>query len=438
MTKKGILPLSFEAILIFLIIFTPIFYGSLNPLSLAVSQFIILLLFGLWIIKLKVSESPKLIYPSYIYLLLIFLSIAIFQIIPLPEFLVKIISPKTASLYKSFVPHNNQQGFLSLAFYTLAAKKEIIKFISGFILFLVSINLIKKKVQFQRLLSVIILWGLALSFYGLISKYYVFGKEVTGSFSTFGNRNHFAGYMVMIVPLTAGYALACKDRLVKLLISFVAAVISAAVFLSLSRAGSISLIFSLLVMALLLKPEGRIQGKYWIIIVTVVLSLGLILIPGIEPMKQRFSLIVKGLLVRLEIARNSLAVIKDFPVFGVGLGNFSYIFTYYERLSSSAYFIKYLHNEHLQLVIEAGFLGAFFYFYFLYRILREILKKFKSRRDIFVKGVVAGGFCGLLAVMVHSFFEFNFHIPVISFLFWLILGLIYKCVHTHFYESEDH
>ena len=53
MTRKEILPLSFEAILIFLIIFSPIFYGSLTPMALAVSQFTKLLLFALFITKLN-------------------------------------------------------------------------------------------------------------------------------------------------------------------------------------------------------------------------------------------------------------------------------------------------------------------------------------------------------------------------------------------------
>jgi len=436
MTRKEILPLSFEAILIFLIIFSPIFYGSLTPMALAVSQFTILLLFALFITKLNLSQSPNIIYPSYIYLLLIFLAIAIFQIIPLPRIFVKIISPKTVFLYKGYTAYNNQQGFLTIAFYALAAKKELIKLISGCILFLVSINTIKKRLQFQRLLLVIVLWGLALSFYGLASKYYVSGKEVTGSFGSFGNRNHFAGYMVMIVPLAVGYAVSCRDRLQRYSISFAAAIISAAVFLSLSRAGSVSLIFSLLLMAFFLKREKLIKGRFWLVMAIIILSLGLILVPGIEPIKQRFSIIVKGFFGRLEIVKNSLVIIRDFPIFGVGLGNFKHIFTHYEKLLSSAYF-KYLHNDHLQLVTEIGLLGSFFYFFFICRILRDIFKKLKARNDVFAKSVVLGGFCGLLAVIVHSFFEFNFHVPAISFLFWIILGLIYKCVHTHFYTDNN-
>jgi len=437
MTKREIPPVSLEAILIFLVIFTPLFYGSLEPGPLALAQLITLLFLGLFAARVVLALSPKITYPAHSYLLFIFLLIAIFQIIPLPKTLVKMISPRTVSIWQAYGPNGSQAQFLSIAFYRLIAKREIIKFISYFIVFFGTVNLIKKRNQFQRLLLVIIFWGLVLSFYGLIRKYHILNKGITGSFSSFGNRNHFAGYMVMIVPLTVGYALACKDRLVKFLISFVAAVISAAIFLSLSRAGSVSLILSLLAMAFFLKREKIAEGKHWIIIAIIVLSMGLILIPGVEPIKQRFFVIARGFLGRLEIAKNSLAIIKDFPVFGVGLGSFGHIFAYYQRLlSSSAYFV-YLHNDHLQLVVEVGLLGSFFYFAFIYKMFASILKKLKQRQDIFAKYITLGGFCGLLGVIVHSFFEFNFHIPATGFLFWLILALIYKCVDTHFYSTDN-
>lgn len=436
MTKREIPPLSFEAILIFLVILTPLFYGSLGPRSLALAQLVSLLFLGLLALKIASASSPKVNYPPYIYLLLIFLIIAIFQIIPFPKNLVKIISPKTVSLWQTYRPDGSQGQSLSLAFYAFAAKGEIIKFLSYFIVFFGTINLINKRNQFQRLLLVIITWGLILAFYGLIKKYYILNKGITASFSSFGNRNHFAGYMVMIVPLAIGYTLQCRDKLQKVLIGFVAAVISASVFLSLSRAGSLSLIFSLLVMAVLLKRQRIIGGKYWIIIAIVVLSLGLILIPGIDFVKQRFSFLGASFLNRFQIAKNSLKTIKDFPLLGVGLGGFSHIFTLYQRLISSTYF-KYLHNDHLQLVVEMGLLGASLYFLFLWRIFRDILKKLKHRQDIFAKCIALGGFCGLLGVIVHSFFEFNFHIPAIGFLFWLILGLVYKCADTHFYSADN-
>ncbi|MEI8349350.1 MAG: O-antigen ligase family protein [Candidatus Omnitrophota bacterium] len=330
------------------------------------------------------------------------------------------------------------QEFLRIAFYTLPLKEEAVKFFSIFSVFIIAMNVLEKKRQFQRIVLVIIFWGLLLSFYGLFKKYTVLGAVETQSFSTFGNANHFAGYMIMVVPLAIGYGLSCRNIFVKLIFGFIAAMISASIFLSLSRAGSFSLLLSLMVMCYLLFRQNADMAKYGVIILVVAVSMLLLAVAGPGPLKKTFIFLKEGLLGRWAISRDSLAITRDFPLCGCGLGNFSYIFPIYQTFATFPVYYKYLHNEYLQMIVEIGLIGALFYFFFIFKILKDIFGQITKRHDPFVQNIVLGGWCGLIGVLFHSIFEFNFHIPAVTFLFWLIMGLSYKCAYTRFlHPSSD-
>lgn len=426
---------SIELLLIFLIIATPVFRGSIKVLPLTTLQSISLFLLFLFLFHNAVF-AKKIYYPTYTYLLIILIFIAVLQLISFPDFLIKIISPKTFFLYREYSAYLNQAKTHCLSFYSLPVKIEALKFISFLTIFFVTINTVEKRKQFNRLFLVLIFLGLILSFYGIARKYLVLGQETAQSFSTFGNRNHYAGYMVMIAPIAICYAIYSENKFKRFIFGFIGVIISASIFLSLSRAGTLSLIFSLTLMSFLLVKEGKIDRIYWLIGLSVILALFLVSLAGFAPIRDRFILFWKGLFVRWDIVRDSLKIFQDFPLFGIGWGNFQYIFPIYQKNVTFPSYYEYLHNDHFQLLVEMGLVGAVSYFLFLFKVFREIFGKLKERQDPFVKGIVLGGWCGLLGVIFHSFFDFNFHIPAVSFLFWLLLGLLYKCVHTHFHHYD--
>ena len=423
--------------MIFLVIFSPVFHGSLTPAPLSVIQFASFALLLSWGVRLIRVSGSEVIYPSSTFFVVLFFSILIFQLIPLPTVILKVISPSTLALYKQYLPDFTKSGFYPLTIYSFATKREFLNSIPLFFIFFVTLNIIEKRGSFNRLFLTIIFWSLALSLYGVVKRYFLPIGEEPYSFSTFGNKNHFAAYMVMAAPLAMGYALLQRERVKKYLFGFIAAIICASVFLSLSRAGALSIIFSLILMFFLLKKEGAATGRRWLISAAVLVAI-LVLFSGIGPIKERFLKLQMAWLWRWNIVQDSMPLIKDFPLFGVGWGNFQYIFTLYKKFISVSYY-AHLHNDHLQLIAETGLIAAFFYFAFLVGLFREIFANLKTRRDPFVKNMVIGGICGLLGMVFHSFFDFNFHIPAVAFLFWFILSLIYKCSYTHFrYEKEDH
>ncbi|MCM8787708.1 MAG: O-antigen ligase family protein [Candidatus Omnitrophica bacterium] len=428
----------FNVYFIFLVIFSPLFYGLLLPLPFIIFQISCIFSIFLFFLYLLSNETIKIFYPSYWWLLLFFLLIIIFQITPLPYQILNVISPKTTYFYKNFIEDFEISKFYTLSIYKFNTQHGLLNYLCFFSIFFVTLNVFNKKKQFENLIFVLVFWSSLLCLYGIAKKYFILEKEETASFSVFYNRNHFSSYMVMVFSLALGYATYCKSKAKKFLFGFLAALICASIFLSLSRAGSIVALFSFLFFIFLTKRGWLIKkSSWWVLVACVLITIIFISTAGFEPIRRRFLEFQKDLLNRTIPLIDALPIVKDFPLFGVGLGNFNYIFTSYTQHNFSRY-IYHLLNEHLQLVIEIGIIGAFIYFLFLFSIFREIFIKLNKRADEFVKNIVAAGLAGLFGVILHGFFEFNFHIPAVSFLFWFLLGFIYKCVNTHFYnERED-
>jgi len=416
-----------EFFLYIILIASTFFYGSILPFSSFILQVVIFLLGFLFLLYLK--NLKKILYPKSIIFLFLFFLIVIFEIIPLPYSILKILSPNTALLYSDYL-FNFKNSFFSISVYPFNTFFELLKYITYFIIFLISLNIFNKREQFERLIIILVILGSILSIYGVMKKYFIKELEISSSFSVFYNRNHFSAYMIIIANLAIGYSLSLKERSKKILFGFLGALISSCIFLSLSRAGILSLCFSLFLLIFFIIPKNL--RKIWIILIFILFTIIFINIAGIEPIRIRFLEFWKDLGYRLSLSYFGLNVLKDFFIFGIGLGNFPYIFTKYNLTGRYSY---YLLNEHLQLMIEAGFASIFYFLFFIF-IFKDIFSKLKTRQDLFVRYIVFGGICGLFGVLFHSFFEFNFHIPAISILFWAILGFIYKCVYTHFFIND--
>ncbi|UCG35486.1 MAG: O-antigen ligase family protein [Candidatus Omnitrophota bacterium] len=306
---------------------------------------------------------------------------------------------------------------------------------AAFCLFFSVINTVDKKAKFERLVIIIVLWAVIIAFYGVMKKFFILeGRRILG-FSTFGNKNHYAGYMVMFVPLSIGYALSCQDKYKKLLFVFFGAAIAVSIFISASRGGALSVIFALLLLPFLSFRKHSIRNDILVILAVFIFIVIMAFMGDVGDLHKKFSgagIFSDG---RWRIFRDSLGLVRDFPLFGVGLGNFQYIFTTYD--STPGVFTRHLHNDHFQLVVEAGLIGSLLCFIFFIMVFKDILTQLRKTEDPFVRNVVAGGLSGLFGIILHAGFSFHFHIPASLFMFWLILGLVYKCAHTQFiYEKK--
>ena len=104
---------------------------------------------------------------------------------------------------------------------------------------------------------------------------------------------------------------------------------------------------------------------------------------GIGPVIHRFLSIGIDGDSRLEIWRDSLPIVKAHPL-GIGLGNYQHVFAVNNRSFNFDQTVVYAHNDYLQLLVEAGWVGFLALtggcFIFLFNRLRRI-NQLDGQRD---------------------------------------------------------
>ena len=119
-----------------------------------------------------------------------------------------------------------------------------------------------------------------------------------------------------------------------------------------------------------------------------------------------------------------IMTIKDFPLVGTGLGTFSSVYPAYAKTRTYA-LLGHAHNDYFEYMSELGAVGmAFLLGGILFIVYKTFLTWYK-RRNAEVKGLVLGGLIAIIVIGIHSFTDFNLHIPSNILLFTVILSVTY-------------
>jgi Tfp pilus assembly protein PilF len=132
---------------------------------------------------------------------------------------------------------------------------------------------------------------------------------------------------------------------------------------------------------------------------------------------------------RFHMYRNTIDMIKDNFLVGVGFGNFKYVYPRYRdrvewALSGLNTRVEQAHNEYLQIFSEVGLIGLLAFLWILTGIGRMVLeivrmKAFSSR------GMVGLALAtGITGALVQSFFDFNLQNPASGVAFWIMVGFL--------------
>ncbi len=419
-----------EFILYFLIFFSPLLQAGVPILPLSVIEAMSFLLLYVFCLKSVAARKVLLVKIPALFLFL-FLSVILFQLFQLPRWLISLFSPATINLFKDFriIPFEN----MHLSIYPEATIEMFLQAICFLAVFFVTLNYFDTEKKIKRIFWVLISCGLLYALYGVIRRIWVAPPE----FSTFANRNHFAAYTEIIILLTLAYSLTVAQRSKRIILIFVAAVISLSLFLSLSRAGVISLSFGLLIFGLSLRIKAPVKMLYSILIALfLLLAFFIVTINFGTLLGERFKTLLSPFNAyssRFLLVKDSLAVIGDFPLFGSGLGTFYDIFqkyrTFPNEFSDYVMTFYFAHNEPVQLAVETGILGFAFAAFFIFNYFRGIFRVWLKRNNHFVVFMVSGLFAGMAAVFMHSLFDFVFHIPAVMLVFSVAFALVFRVVY---------
>jgi O-antigen ligase len=450
-------------LLIALILFTPVAFGSMEPWAFSLMELGILLIIVLWaiqsgIVRLLASEksfnsavdNPQSAIPTV--LLALFLLLILFQMISLPSGILKILSPKTFALRSALSLEPSASSF-PLSFFPLLTQIEFFKWLTlaGLFIFLLGWKPLGQSDRTKtQLLVAVTTAGVLESLYGMFEFFSghrhilnVAAETIVSSvMGTFINRNYFAGYLLMVIPLSVGFlfsreagrtggwmgwrqGLSSLDGKT-LLIGFSVMVIILGLLFSASRMGILSLLLSFSLISLFFRSprEGRTFSRGTILI------LGLAILwaawIGLDAVISRFFTASEDLEGRWIFWVNTFQIFKDFPLFGSGLGTFAQIFPMYRSFYITG-LVTHSENDFLQLLSEVGALGtglvAILFFFLLWKVASGI-RALSAREP--VRYIALGGLVGILALMFHSLVERNIQVPANAFLYTFILALVLR------------
>jgi tetratricopeptide (TPR) repeat protein len=126
--------------------------------------------------------------------------------------------------------------------------------------------------------------------------------------------------------------------------------------------------------------------------------------------------------VRFQLARDSLSIAHDYPLFGTGPGTFIFVHPRYQG-DAFAYKAEYTHNDYLNCLDDYGLAGFALALFFVAAVTLKFFRPLVVDNRWQDRVLVATGFAAWAALVVHSLFDFNLHIPANALLLFSLTGL---------------
>jgi O-antigen ligase len=316
------------------------------------------------------------------------------------------------------------------------------------IIYYLIIQTLKTREHLRHLTGVIIFVAAFLSIIGMLKKFganpfpwwnYDIGlnPDLAVSSSTFGNPNHFAGYLSMAIPLMLGlFFTGIKGGKVFFSI-LLTLLMTAALIFSISRGGWVSTAVGMAFMVAALLINQYLEGKTMVLIVLVSLFFIAFIALSNRPVINELLTIKQAskdvsLQSRIQVWHKTIDMIRDYPWLGTGPGTFSTMFTQYQPPGFTSRFFR-AHNDYLQFISETGIpLIAIMVWMIIGLYLKGMTKLANLSR--LIRGTALGAISGITALLFFSIFDFNLHIPANAILFTTLAAIVVSPIP----ETEGH
>ena len=264
-------------------------------------------------------------------------------------------------------------------------------------------------------------------------------------FGPFVNKNHFAGWMVMVLPVVVAYGCAVflttprptgrgrgawlrwvatveANRFVLVAVASLVMVLS--VVLTGSRSGIASLSIALACIGIAVWREVARGRQRWAAVGAMgLLVVGALAWGGADTLVGRFGRVPTEFEGRLTAWRDATVMVKDFPWFGIGLGSFERAMLVYQTADRSSIYAQ-THNDYLQLLAEGGamvIVPVIVTVVMCVGILRRRL--LPGQESTLTSWVRVGAVAGLVGILSQSLVEFSLQMPGNAVLFVVLLAI---------------
>jgi O-antigen ligase len=430
--------------LVLVIVFTALAHGVVEPWSFFLLELITVVLVMMWVFKALLDKDLTLVIPTTVWPLAALILFGLAQSVAWTD------------------AAGNRQ---SLSFDVEATRGTVIVLCSLLALSLLAANFLTGARRLRATTKFLIFFGTAIGVFGLIQHFsgstsvYWLRPANESPFGPFFNRDHFAGYMELFIALPVALIVTGYVRGEERMIYGVATMLMgvAAIF-TLSRAGMISILAEMIFLAAMgirhyqITRPNRQQVKARMVasvaavgVILAAIVAGVIWI-GAEPIINR---IVTGdpnssdlskaqtfYSIRGALWEETWPTFRHNPLTGVGLGAFETAYPMYARYNGMQGILAQAHNDYLQVLIDAGVIGAALTLWFLIILFREIARGVRSPNPL-MAAIAIGGGAGLFGLLVHSFFDFNLHLPSHAALFLFLSMMVSHVASTIDKRVED-
>ena len=304
-------------------------------------------------------------------------------------------------------------------------------------MYFIIINSVNTEKLLRGILVCFVLSGLLVCLYGIAQ--YLFGWNTAQAwmdedmfsdikmriYSTLGNPNVLGEYILLSLPASIGLMWINKNPASKIVYAGISAIMFAALILTFSRGCWIGILFAAVIFITFA------AGKLW--------GLGLIALPVLpmilpESIINRFASIGdmkdSSTSYRVYIWMGTLAMIRDFWVSGIGMGQeaFTQVYPFY---SYNGIVAPHSHNLFLQILVESGIAGIAVFLLIIFFYLRKVMVGYqvggKGDNLSTMMTAITAGICGFL---VQGMFDNSFYNYRVMLVFWCTLAIGRACVYV--------
>jgi len=363
------------------------------------------------------------------------------QLVPLPESILDVVSPRAGDLLSEldimFAARATDRHAMSIA---PSATITALALYAAFAALMLGVARAVSLTGARRVVACIAGLGIVLAVIGIVQRPFYDGRiygfwtpVMTGSpFGPFINKNHFAGWMLMALPATFGLLCAGVARAMPrvdtdwrrrilwlssaeashvLILAAAAAVMALSLVLTMSRSAILAFAASVSLTswwAIRRLPSG--WGRFVVagyFIGLVVFGVGWV---GMDAVVARFGSANPATInERLPIWQDTWRIIADFWLTGSGLNTYG-VATLFYQTSVPDFHLREAHNDYLQLAAEGGLLLGVPILCTIATFARDVRRRFveSTGSSYWIR---LGAVTGLIAVAFQSTVEFSLQMP---------------------------
>lgn len=330
-------------------------------------------------------------------------------------------------------------GVVQLVFratvYPYFTRLELLRFSAYATIFFLAAQAFRTREELVQVAWFLLLFGFVVSLFGILQHFTSNGKiywyhELPLGGDLFGpyvNRNDFAGFVELTAPIGFGLLVfrGVRRELFSLAALLTIVPVSALV-LSGSRGGIVAFVFEIGVLTLLVRSRRGSEGaKMTAIGVVALAAIALIVWIGAGRAIRRFENLPSTDITmtrRLSMTRGAAGILRDHPLIGSGLGTLVVAYPPHETAYDGKV-VEHVHDDYMELLAEGGLAGGLCGLAFLILLYRQSRKGFVSQQGHFSRALHAGAIVAISGLLLHSFVDFNLHIPSNALLFLLQVQL---------------